>query len=64
VRFVVAKTALEPVLILVFQVLPVWGIPPMVYTDLRHKTALFNKKSGRSLRKSELSSLGEHFKDK
>ena len=59
-----AKTALEPVLILLFQILPVWVIPPMVYTDLRHNTALFNKKSGRSLRNSELSSLGEHFKDK
>jgi len=60
----VAKTALEPVLILLFQILPVWVIPPMVYTDLRHNTALFNKKSGRSFRNSELSSLGEHFKDK
>jgi hypothetical protein len=46
VRFVVAKTALEPVSILVFQILPVWAIPPMVYTDLRHNTAFSHKKSG------------------
>jgi hypothetical protein len=64
VRFVVAKTALEPVSILVFQILPVWAIPPMVYTELRHNTAFSNKKSGRSLRNSEFSSLGEYFKDK
>jgi len=40
VRFVVAKTALEPVSILVFQILPVRAIPPMVYTDLRHNTVI------------------------
>lgn len=54
VRFEVAKTALEPVLILVFQILPVWVNPPMAYTDLRLNTALFNMKSGQILRKSEL----------
>jgi hypothetical protein len=46
VRFVLAKTALEPILILVFQILPDWVIPPMVYTDLRHNITLFNRKSG------------------
>ena len=64
VRFVVAKTALEPVSIRIFQISLVWVIPPMVYTDIRHNTALFSKKSWRILRKSELSSLDGHCKDK